>query len=210
MPKISFKNRDFILDVAIRQFARKGYKATTMKSIAKACGMNKASLYYYFPSKKELYRDALKRVYSEMSSSMANSMAQSKDYIERAKDLISLTIDFLSKNKELLELAHRALMDRDRIVIDMIRKEGKTLIGSLKDFIETGIKEGRIKNFPPEYIIQIVLGACAFYFISGEIGRVIFEEKDLYSKEIVENYKSILTHILTCGLIEEKDKINEK
>ncbi len=200
MPKVSFKNKDHILTVASRMFARKGYRATTMEAIAKACGMNKASLYYYFPSKRELYREVLKSIYMRVSESFSSSMAKETDYIERAKELISYIIDFFASNRELVELAHRGLVDKDRILMDMIRSEGKILLDSLKVFIELGVRTGRLKDFPAEYIIQIVLGMCAFHFISGELGKMIFGGKDLYSREVVDKHKDIVLDILLYGL----------
>lgn len=210
MPRVSFKNKDSILEVAKKQFAKKGYRGTTMSSIARACDMNKASLYYYFSSKKDLYREVLTKIYSEISESFTSSMAQSKDYIERAKELVAITIDFIANNRDLVEIAQRALLDKDRIVMDLIRKEGKVLVDSLKVFIELGIRSGRLKNFSPEAIIQIVLGACAFYFMSVEISKVIFGDRNPYSKEEVEKFKETVVDVLSEGLLENSPKKNSE
>lgn len=48
-----------VLDAGAELFASKGYKATTMRDIAAAAGMQPGSLYYHFASKQEL----LRRVY---------------------------------------------------------------------------------------------------------------------------------------------------
>ena len=49
-----------ILDAALRLFAEKGYAAATNAEIARAAGVTAAALYYYFPSKEELFRAAVR------------------------------------------------------------------------------------------------------------------------------------------------------
>ena len=53
---------------ALHLFATAGYGKTSMAHIAKACGMQKASLYHYFPSKEEVLRHVvsghLKRIHA--------------------------------------------------------------------------------------------------------------------------------------------------
>jgi AcrR family transcriptional regulator len=46
--------RDLILRHAAHLFARRGYHATTMNEVAKACGWSKATLYHYHPDKYSL------------------------------------------------------------------------------------------------------------------------------------------------------------
>ena len=44
-----------ILAAANEVFARYGYDKTTLEDIGRRCGLNKASLYYYFKNKEELF-----------------------------------------------------------------------------------------------------------------------------------------------------------
>lgn len=47
--------KDQILLHASRLFTEHGYEKISLDSIAEACGITKASVYYYFPNKAELY-----------------------------------------------------------------------------------------------------------------------------------------------------------
>ncbi len=49
--------RERILDTAEALFARRGYRAVSVRDIAAACGVTNAALYYYFPSKGALFRE---------------------------------------------------------------------------------------------------------------------------------------------------------
>ncbi|MCL2826470.1 MAG: TetR/AcrR family transcriptional regulator [Eggerthellaceae bacterium] len=48
--------RDKIMRAAARMFSEKGFERVTTREIAKAIGINSATIYYYFPSKDELLK----------------------------------------------------------------------------------------------------------------------------------------------------------
>ena len=50
--------REEIIAAAGQAFLAKGYRATSFRDIADAVGVDRASLYYYFESKHELFRAA--------------------------------------------------------------------------------------------------------------------------------------------------------
>ena len=54
MPKIIKNVREQLLQEAARQVATQGYAATTMRSVASACGLAVGTVYNYFPSKDML------------------------------------------------------------------------------------------------------------------------------------------------------------
>ncbi len=47
---------DEVLDAALDAFMAHGYAATRMEDVARACGLSKAALYLYFPSKEAIFR----------------------------------------------------------------------------------------------------------------------------------------------------------
>ena len=51
--------RDRILDIALALMAEQGASGTSMRQLAKACDLNVAAIYHYFPSKAELLRSVI-------------------------------------------------------------------------------------------------------------------------------------------------------
>jgi AcrR family transcriptional regulator len=51
--------RDRILDATLTLLARAGAHGTSMRAVASACGLNVATLYHYFPSKRDLVQAAI-------------------------------------------------------------------------------------------------------------------------------------------------------
>ena len=50
-----FTNREEVLEKALRVFAKMNYEKASQTVIAKACGLSKAGLIYYFPFKLDLF-----------------------------------------------------------------------------------------------------------------------------------------------------------
>lgn len=50
-----FTNREEVLEKALQVFAKMNYEKATQMEIAKACGLSKAGLVYYFPFKQNLF-----------------------------------------------------------------------------------------------------------------------------------------------------------
>lgn len=58
--------RRHILQVAAAVFAREGIARASMNEVARACGISKATIYHYYPSKDDLLFDILDSYLSEL------------------------------------------------------------------------------------------------------------------------------------------------
>src|ERR1700694_4893047 len=68
----STETRARILDAALTEFSAQGLAGARTERIAKAAGVNKALLYYYFDSKEKLYQAAFEMIAEKIrDSSMA-------------------------------------------------------------------------------------------------------------------------------------------
>ncbi len=57
--RIQKKNRTTILDAALDVFSQFGFRGSTLDQIAKAAGLSKPNLLYYFPSKEAIHVELL-------------------------------------------------------------------------------------------------------------------------------------------------------
>lgn len=57
--RIQQKNRQIILDAALREFAARGFAGTTIDQISEAARLSKPNVLYYFASKETIYRQLL-------------------------------------------------------------------------------------------------------------------------------------------------------
>lgn len=71
------KRRKEIAIAAVRVFNRLGFKGASISAVATELGCNRASLYYYISSKKELFDEILREV-AERNAGMVSRIAASK------------------------------------------------------------------------------------------------------------------------------------
>jgi TetR/AcrR family transcriptional regulator, cholesterol catabolism regulator len=76
--------RDYLIRVAATLFKEKGYQSTTLNDVARQSGMHRATVYYYFGNKEELFREAIKGVL-DTNIAKAEKLVATKTIDPRAK-----------------------------------------------------------------------------------------------------------------------------
>ena len=94
--------KDIVLETATRLFIKEGYKNISMDDVAKACNVTKATVYYYYPTKGDLYTSALIAMMDRIKLSILQILERPKPFKERLEQLVevhlSATIDIDMKN----------------------------------------------------------------------------------------------------------------
>ena len=73
--------KDQILESALRVFKINGLEGTTMDEIAKEADFGKATLYYYFSSKEEIFVELLDRGWETISVSYTHLTLPTTTYV---------------------------------------------------------------------------------------------------------------------------------
>ncbi len=92
------KRKKEIIEAAKRLFAQNGYSPTSMDDIAKSVGITKASLYYFFRGKEQIFAAIIDEVLAEVKNYLGRELKVCKaDPAEFAK-MIDRTISICLKN----------------------------------------------------------------------------------------------------------------
>ncbi len=127
-----------ILKAAQRRFAQFGHSKVTMDEIAADVGMGKASLYYYYPTKEDLFRAVIDHeqaeflalmepILSEESSSaekLRRYLAQRMQYFHDFVNLSSLSMSVFTNTDSVMGELFRILTKHDYRMIESILSEG--------------------------------------------------------------------------------------
>lgn len=84
--------RTRILTTAAQQFAAQGYAHASMAQVSEACGISKANIYHYYPSKTALLFDILNTYLSELRQRVCGLAEQG---LSPAEQLHALTAEIL-------------------------------------------------------------------------------------------------------------------
>ncbi|MBE0652991.1 MAG: TetR/AcrR family transcriptional regulator [Bacteroidales bacterium] len=129
--------RSKIIDVAAKIFTRFGYRKTTMEEIAQAANKGKSSIYYYYPSKEDIFRAVVEKEAEELKKDLETAVSRLADPIEQLKTYIlfrmykmkTLTNFYAALKSD--DLGHLEFIERIRRDYD--RREVKVVTSILQE-----------------------------------------------------------------------------
>ena len=97
-----------ILGAAHRHFSYYGFSKVTMNEIAAELGMGKASLYYYFPTKEDLFQAVLAEKHKDFLKAVDSCICPLRTSTEKIRTFVAMRMDFFSDvlNLNLVDFQH--------------------------------------------------------------------------------------------------------
>ncbi len=131
--------REKILSAAVRAFAEKGFNGVSVDEIAKRAGVKKALIYYYFPSKDELFREVWEKSLDELENHLFSEIEGEGSYMKKIKGFLKAYIDFVTNRKVISEVINKeraSVMSEDKWSNLKERYEG--FLGRIAQLIDEG------------------------------------------------------------------------
>lgn len=141
-----------VIEAAKVLFQRYGLKKTTMEDIAKFVGKGKSTLYYYFPSKIEIFEAVIENEIQELFESI--EIAASKEVTARQKlKVYWLTrLQKLEKMCNLSQVLKEEIMDHAITIFNLKRKHLQEELTLVKGFLIFGIENEEFRPETEEHI----------------------------------------------------------
>jgi AcrR family transcriptional regulator len=135
-----------ILSGAKRLFGKHGLKKTTMEDIATAAGKGKSTLYYYFPSKNEIFEavveDEMKNVVRRIREAV-NAAYSAK---EKLKAFLQAQITSIIEFHSFREVLFEDLLTSMRMLICIKSRYEQIQIDMIKEILLGGTQSGEFKE----------------------------------------------------------------
>ncbi len=153
--------RNHILLSALRVFARKGYRRATIKDVAKEAGIGKSTIYEYFSSKIELFRELVDFLFTDLEEKAFSSLDPFSTPPEQLCSIVQSFSNYMSSlpfgdNSHAITLDIFSESVRSGIVD--LRPVYTREIQGLKAIIEHGITQKYFRNdIDPEHIVSIII-----------------------------------------------------
>lgn len=129
---------------AMQCFAKYGLEKTTLDDIAKTIGLNKASLYYYYKNKEDIFLEVAVGEGKQFINNLQEKVMQKKGMENRVQFYLQERVQYymhvLNKNKVSTETLNKILPRFFELIEGMMKEEIKFL-GSI---IKEGMKAGEI------------------------------------------------------------------
>lgn len=190
--------RESILAASKELFARFGFKKTAVDDIAKKARVAKGTIYNYFRSKEEIYRDILHGEGKIMIVKMREAMRDQKTPQLKLREMIIAKIKYYKELSLLYEINRQRAED----LLPFVEKEraeiAKQGLNIIKDILEEGVSNSvfQVMNIPAT---AKAIGAA----INGlEIGWSLEMELEEAAVEI-DDLLQILFHGLESHIVGE-------
>lgn len=121
-PKTS-DSRIHVLAAAIPLFAQHGYSGVSMRDIARASGIQAASLYHHFPDKQTLYLDAMAQAFENKAEGFSRALSQSGSAEQRLTALVRSFTQMMGKDPDFCALLQRELLDGDEARLKQLAEQ---------------------------------------------------------------------------------------
>lgn len=178
--------RELILTTSSNLFMEFGYESVSLEQIAQACNVTKASLYYYFSNKANLFTASVTQMLNNIKRYTQRILAKEADLRTRLQDVaiakMSTThVDFETMMREVAPI----LTDEQ---IDEIRKAEQSIHDVLASSFRQAMESGDIVKADP------LLMAHAFSSLimigNKDAAKELFSSRQLAAIEIVELFWS--------------------
>lgn len=160
--RIQARNRATILDAALDVFAAHGYRGATVDQIARAAGLSKPNLLYYFGSKEAIHTALLSGLLDTWLDPLraldpkGEPLDEILAYVHRK---LQMSRDFPRESRL---FAHEIVQGAPRI-LDALSTDLRTLVANKAALIQTWMDDGRIAQVHPYHLIFSIWSLTQHY-----------------------------------------------
>jgi len=177
--------KDIVLETATRLFIKEGYKNISMDDVAKACNVTKATIYYYYPTKGDLYTSALLAMMDRIRLSILLILEQPIVFKERLEQLIeihlSATVDIDMKN-----FMREATINLSTSQLKEVQASENNMYKTIEQAMQREMEQGTIRKGNATFFAHAFMALMSVgYFKDGE-GERLFQSEAMAAKEIVD------------------------
>ena len=164
-----------IIEGALKVFKSQGIDRTTMDEIALESGFGKATLYYYFASKDEVFIAIMETGWKQLWEGIESLIVDNKNPKEKFINIVKEIASIVNNNKNL----YGFLFTAPNHIQDASKQTWKTyqerLYSILKSIIEEGIKAKEFIKLDPGFLMKAIGGLFHGLLINNEDS---IDEKD--------------------------------
>jgi AcrR family transcriptional regulator len=143
--------------VAMKCFSKYGLDKTTLDDIAKEVGLNKASLYYYYKNKEDIFLEVAIREGQDFLASLQAKTLVKRNTEERVTFYLLERINYykniLNMNRVSVETLHKMLPRFFELFDSIVREEVKFLAKIIRE----GVKKKELTNVNPDRLASSLI-----------------------------------------------------
>lgn len=185
-----------IVKVARKVFSRKGYRNTTMEAIARASGMGKSSIYYYYKSKEDIFEAVVVKEAQELKRQLIRVISSGSTPIDRLKDYIMFRLYHVKTVSNFYAVLNEDDLGQMKFVKRVREKFEEEEFKMVRDVLEKGMRDGAF------VINNADIGALAFTTMLKGLELPLFLNK--YTRAEKEKLLDDLVRVIFYGIVKRE------
>ncbi len=170
---------------------KKDYHETIVEEIAQLAGVAKGTIFFYFQSKENLFREILLSLVDDVLSLIDKILQLNENPLVKLRKLYDEYIEFSIQNMHLFMTIRKEILSMDP-KIEEVRQRLELVAKKLLPLIEEMFEKGLLKRIDHKMELMEIIPSMILIYISG-VSSVIFFYRDKIDK-IKEIYWNILLH----------------
>jgi TetR/AcrR family transcriptional regulator len=160
--RIQREKRAAILNAALEVFSADGYRGATIERIAERADMSKTNLLYYFPSKEDVYREALEQTVENWLQPFEN-ISPDGDPIEELRRYITIKLQLSAQAPEASRLFSNEIQRGAPLIKGFLETRLKALVDEKCSVIRSWIDRGKLAPVDPYHLIFMIWSTTQHY-----------------------------------------------
>lgn len=185
-----------IVSVARKVFSKKGYRHTTMDEIARASGMGKSSIYYYYKSKEDIFEAVVVREAQELKKRLNKVISNGDSPRERLKDYIMFRLYHVKIVANFYAVLNDESLEQMNFVNRIRQKFEEEEFKMVREVLEKGMEDGAF------VVNNADIGAMAFTTMLKGLELPLFLKRD--SRIEKEKLLDDLIRVIFYGIIKRE------
>jgi TetR/AcrR family transcriptional regulator len=202
------ESRAAILQAAVVEFSREGAAGARTDAIARAAGVNKALLYYYFKNKERLYAAVLDQVFGGLKQTIEKALSNDLPPREKLLAYVGAHFDYIASHhlypriaqNEMMRAAHGSAPQLARVAkqyfIPVFRKVAAV--------IQEGQDAGVFRPVDPQHFVPSMIAVITFHFTNAPVLRLV-AGIDPFSPERIAARRAAVLDFISAALFKQED-----
>lgn len=184
-----------IEQAAMECFERYGLDKTTLDDIAKAVGLNKTSLYYYYKKKEDIFIEVALREGEKYIKTLQDATAQQSEIEDCVAFYLESRFNYytqvLNMNRVSVDTLHK-LLPRFFELYDALMHREKEFLTAL---LEKAVKEKKIRMKDPKEVASVLINFTDALKHNVEQQAILKRETNIDYTQSLKDIKTLVTLI---------------
>ncbi len=172
-----------ILDAAQKLLALHGYAGLSMRELAAASGLAKATIYHHFQDKDEIFRQVLQQDMHTVHAQLVAAANSAHDSEAQIRAIIRTYFQLMRARRAIIMNVLRELSQQESMLCDFINEQRHHYFAPIRNALQAGIDEGIFRPVNVEHTAISIVGMIHAFIVFHPLN---IKERDTEERNIEE------------------------